>query len=387
MNEQRKKLAIIGASSFQEPLITKAKQRGIETHVFAWECGDVGEKLADQFYPISITEKETILEECKRIGIDGIASIGSDLANIAVAYVADAMGLTANSVTCVSRSTDKHLMRQCFAEYGDPSPKSILVDDALLEHAEDLELPVIVKPTDRSGSRGINYVEDAAELEDAIAHAREAGFSDAVLVEEYAQGQEYSVECISWNGKHTLLAITEKFTTGAPQYIETGHLEPARVDAKTAAQIKDVVFKALDHLEAAYGASHSELKVDEDGTIKIIEIGTRMGGDCIGSNLVELSTGYDFVNAVINVSLGEEPAAFDAESAARRAAAVRFIFTQADEDALQQLKATCPDLLYYESEIDGSGQEITDSSTRHGYFIFHADDPKAIEDFLPENAA
>ena len=90
---KKQKLAIIGASYLQLPLIQSAKRRGIETHVFAWQSGDVGEKEADFFYPISTVEKEQILDECRRIGIDGICSIASDLAMITVNYVAEQMGL------------------------------------------------------------------------------------------------------------------------------------------------------------------------------------------------------------------------------------------------------------------------------------------------------
>lgn len=88
-NKKMKKLAIIGASYLQEPLIEKAKSMGIETHVFAWAAGDVGEKSADYFYPISIVEKDEILKRCREIGIDGICTIASDLAVITVNYVAN----------------------------------------------------------------------------------------------------------------------------------------------------------------------------------------------------------------------------------------------------------------------------------------------------------
>ena len=143
-----KKLAIIGASYLQLPLIEKAKSMGIETHVFAWAANDVGETAADHFYPISIVEKEQILGKCRQIGIDGICSIASDLAMLAVNYVAEQMGLTGNSMECTLRSTNKHLMRQAFERYGDPSPKSLLVESADDLQNVPLHYPVIVKPTD-----------------------------------------------------------------------------------------------------------------------------------------------------------------------------------------------------------------------------------------------
>ncbi|MEG0378791.1 MAG: carbamoyl-phosphate synthase large subunit, partial [Eubacterium sp.] len=91
------KVAIIGANDFQNPLILKAKEKGYETHVFAWKEGAVGEKNADFFYPISIVEKDAILKQCRELGITGVCSIGSDLASLTVNYVANQLGLTANS--------------------------------------------------------------------------------------------------------------------------------------------------------------------------------------------------------------------------------------------------------------------------------------------------
>ena len=200
----KKKLAIIGASYLQEPLIRKAKENGLETHVFAWAAGDVGESMADQFYPISIVEKDQILQVCQEIGIDGICSISSDLAAITVNYVASVLGLTGNSMECTGYSTNKHEMRKRFSENGDPSPQSLLVESVEdLKNAE-LHFPMIVKPLDRSGSRGITKVWRYEELPAAIENAKEQGFEKKALVEEFAGGQEYSVETVSWKGKHTV---------------------------------------------------------------------------------------------------------------------------------------------------------------------------------------
>ena len=117
-----KKIVIIGANSFQNPLILKAKEMGYETHVFAWEDGSIGERTADYFYPISIVEKDEILKRCREIGIDGICTIASDLAVITVNYVANNMGLTANSIACTEKSTNKHLMRAAFEKNGVKDP-------------------------------------------------------------------------------------------------------------------------------------------------------------------------------------------------------------------------------------------------------------------------
>lgn len=376
-----KKLAIIGASEFQNPLILKAKEKGIETHVFAWQCGDVGEETADFFYPISITEKDAILEKCRSIGVDGVCSIGSDLANIVVSYVAEGLGLTANSVACANVSTDKHLMRERFEQNGDPSPCSMVVGEGFDLNAFGLRCPLIVKPADRSGSRGITCLDSFSGFDGAVRRAREESFSKTVLVEEYVEGSEYSVEYVSWRGEHHFVALTEKFTTGAPAFIETGHLEPARVDPDVVERVRKVVEHALTGLGVEYGASHSEVKIDAEGNSAIIEIGSRMGGDCIGSDLVELSTGYDYVGAVVDIALGEEPK-LPADSR-DECAAIRFVFSDDDLKALACVREERPDLLQYVSPIDTDHHAIKDSASRYGFFIMKSAMLKDIEPYLP----
>jgi len=382
------KLAVIGASHFQMPLILKAQEMGCEVHAFAWECGDVGETAADAFHPVSIVEVDQIVEECRRIGVDGICTIASDLATVAVNHVAHELGLVGNSLECTRLSTDKSCMRRAFEEGGDPSPKSILVSEADAEGFDPLEhglsYPLIVKPIDRSGSRGVTKLEAAGDpmtVGEALANAFEQGFAKSALVEEFAEGDEFSVEGISWRGEHRILTITRKATTGAPHFIESGHLQPAGLDAATEARVRDVVVHALSTLGVENGASHSELKIAPDGTMRIIEIGARMGGDCIGSDLVPLSTGVDFVRAVVDIALGREP---DLNPVSEpQAAAIRFMFEEADFQLLDRVRSECPNFLQsvrIDEEARAGAREVTDSSTRLGHFILAA---PAVQDLLP----
>ena len=267
MKAEKGNLAIIGASYLQLPLIRKAKEMGYRTHVFAWAADDVGEKEADCFYPISIIEKEEILGKCREIGIRGICSIASDLAAVTVNYVANALGLPANSMESTYKSTNKHAMRLAFEQNGDPSPRSIPADESTDPDGIDITFPAIVKPTDRSGSRGIFKITSRDEIRDAVKAAVAQSLEKKALIEEFAEGKEYSVEHISYEGKHYFLAVTEKFTTGAPHFIETGHREPAPVPEETVAEIRRVVEHALDTLEIRNGASHTELKIDAEGRI------------------------------------------------------------------------------------------------------------------------
>lgn len=196
------------------------------------------------------------------------------------------------------------------------------------------------------------------------------------LVEEFATGQEYSVECISWQGEHHLLQITLKYTTGAPMYIETGHMEPAPLSDAMREKVRKTVFHALDTLEIQNGASHSELKIDESGNIRLIEIGGRMGGDCIGSHLVPLTTGWDFVRMVVQIALGQAP---DLTRGAHHAACgVRFVFGPQDLELREALRAAPGITMLEESPIDPMDHIVTDSSTRFGHYIFASEDPARI---------
>lgn len=362
-----KKLAIIGANDFQRQLILKAKEMGLETHVFAWEDGAVGKEAADYFYPISIIEKEQILDKCREIEIDGICSIASDLAVLTVDYIAEKMNLNANSIECSEIATNKFKMRKAFKKNGDPIPKFIEVAENGDFDISDFSFPLIVKPTDRSGSRGITKILKNEKLSDAIKAACSESFEHKAMLEEFVEGEEYSVECISFHGKHRLLAVTQKITTGAPHFIETGHIEPAELLENLRNKIQSVIFHALDSLRITDGASHSEIKIDKNYNIKIIEIGSRMGGDCIGSDLVRISTGYDFTKMVVDVSLGNEP---DFTKVVEpRQAAVRFIFSRKDIDECENMLKNGWQLERKFIEHDFDGHEITDSSNRYGYYI------------------
>lgn len=367
-----KKIVIIGANDFQNPLILKAKEMGFETHVFAWKDGSIGERTADYFYPISIIEKDEILEECKKIQPDAVATIASDLANITVQYLQEKLGLPHNSKKCIDISTNKYLMRCAFKSNNVSTPYFAKIKSVDELDFNAFSFPVIVKPTDRSGSRGITKVYEKSQLADAIKISCEQSFEKMAILEEYIEGPEYSCESISFNGNHTMLTVTKKFTTGAPHFIETGHMEPAPLSEDMLKKVKDEIFKGLDALEIKFGASHAEFRITPEGNVRIIEIGSRMGGDCIGSDLVYLSTGYDFVKMVIDTASGKAPDFTKQKEPAF--AAIRFVFEQKDVDILNKIKEESPESLYFVSDIEPIGDhKIVDSGTRYGFYILVCD--------------
>lgn len=302
-------LAIIGASYLQLPLVKKAKEMGLHSICFAWAEGAVCKDEADEFYPISIVEKERILSICREKQIDGICTIASDVAAPTVAYVAEKMGLVGNSYDAAVTANNKFLMRNAFSKAGVLCPKYQIVTSLDEINNMDYSFPLIVKPTDRSGSLGITKVERLEDLQNAVETALQCSFKHEAIIEEYVEGREISVEFISYHGVHHPLQITDKVTTGAPHFVELEHHQPADLTRRQFDEIYDLTKKALDALDVTNGASHSEYKITSDGRIYVMEIGARMGGDFIGSDLVQLSTGYDYLEGVIDVALGnfEEP--------------------------------------------------------------------------------
>lgn len=305
-----KSLAIIGASYLQQPVVERAKEMGLRTICFAWPEGAVCKDICDVFYPVSITEKEEILRICREEHIDGVCTIASDVAAPTVAYVAEQMGLAGNSYEAALRAHDKHLMREALVAAGVDCPKFRVRTASLTDRCTDrvqteLELPLIVKPADRSGSLGVQKVTKWEELEPAVKEAQRVALGGEALIEEFIEGREISVEMISCEGVHYALQITDKTTTEAPHFVELAHHQPSSLPAEMQERIFGITRKALDALGLTSGASHSEYRITKEGRVVVMEIGGRMGGDFIGSDLVRLSTGYDFLEGVIRVALGE----------------------------------------------------------------------------------
>ncbi|WP_339244655.1 ATP-grasp domain-containing protein [Paenibacillus sp. FSL R10-2796] len=370
---------ILGANEFQKKIINRANELGYETHVFAWNEGAVAKEIADFFYPISITEKQQILNFVTKINPDGICSIASDLAMPTVNFIANELGLVGNTLQCTRVTTDKFEMRKALSYNNLPCPKYKLVKDINDMNFTDLEFPLIIKPVDRSGSRGVSLVEKWDELNEAINNAKNVSFGDEVLVEEYIDGREFSIEFITQSGKHFFLQMTEKFTTGAPNFIEKGHLSPARISEDLMKKIIAIIEKSLDVLNIENGASHSEVKINSNGDIKIIEIAARMGGDFIGSNMVYISTGFDFLKNTIKVAVQEKIDSVKITN--EKMALVGFIFNRNDKNRFELLKDRHPTILK-EYEIKTELNNVCDSSSRNGYYILEIDNEKILNEIL-----
>ena len=364
-----KKLAIIGASYLQKPLVEKCKELGVYSICFAWEEGAVCKDLCDKFYPISTIDKDAILKVCQEEKIDGITTIASDVATLTVNYVAEQMGLIGNPDKYSQTATNKYLMRQCFMEHNVPSPKFCLTDGEVPVAVSSFRYPFIVKPTDRSGSRGVEKVERQEDLQEAITRACRESFQQKAVIEEFVEGREISVESISYKGKHHVLQITDKVTTEAPFFVELEHHQPSSLPDDIKAKVKAIVLNALGALHIQYGASHAELKITMAGDIRVIEIGARMGGDFIGSDLVKLSTGYDFLKGVIEVAFGD----FDEPKLTESKCSGVYFLCEETKHLLPIIQNAdkYPEIVRAEV-TDTVLRNIEQSADRSGYFIYQA---------------
>ena len=364
-----RKLAIVGANAPITMLIDKAKSLGYETHVFAWQCGDPGEEEADYFYPISIDKKEVIAAKCKEIGVVGVCSITSDFAVPTVSYVARELGLPCNPEITSVVARNKYKMRCAFKDAGLYTPPFIQLGKGYKdEEVTSIKYPVIVKPTDRWSSKGVTRVDRRENLDAAVNYAIEESFDKHAIVEGFMDGQEYSAECMCFNGARKILAFTQKETTGYPHYIESGHFQPAILTEEDKEKATCVILKALEALHIENSAAHAEFRMLNNGEIGIIEIGARMGGDCIGTDLTPISTGMDYIRMVIDVACGNEPdyTVVTEPSNVR----IKFIMSRDDLIELKKVQNASPESIVRIDELDESfDRAVVDSSTRHGYYI------------------
>lgn len=370
------KLAIIGASYLQEPLVRKAKDMGIYSICFAWADGAKCAEICDKFYDISIVEKEQILRICQQEHIAGITTIASDVAAPTVAYVANHMNLVGNDYDAAVRANNKYLMRNAFMQAGVPCPKYVMLTEQDLPNSENmgipcnLQLPLIVKPSDRSGSLGVTKVETLSAFFPAVSKAISVSFKKQAMVEEFIEGREISVEFISYNGKHYSLQITDKETTDAPHFVELAHHQPSTLTPEQFKEVYRITGKALNALGITNGASHSEYKITSEGRIVVMEIGARMGGDFIGSDLVQLSTGYDFVKGVIDVALGqfEEPMITE-----HKCSGVYFLCKET-ENLLPIIRNWVDNPVLVAGEVtDTELRNVKKSGDRSGYVIYQSE--------------
>lgn len=323
MYQGKKAVLIFGVGPLQESIINRAKLMGLYTVGIDPAEDATCRNVVDAFEIVGGQDYDGTCAVVEKYGIDAIVTAATDKPLVMMARIAEKYHFPFYSVETAQWSTDKFQMKQRFMEGGVSCAKGRLVKSAA--EVEDFEYPVIVKPRDNSGSRGVKLCRSKEELEVSLGEALEVSRLDTVLVEEFIEGQEYSIEALHYNDlshspfvvsgneptansqqpRAKVIQFTEKKTTEFPYNVELGHIQPANISEENKQKIRQIISKIGAALHFENCPSHTELKINDRG-IFIIETSPRLGGDYITSTLTPLSTGVNMEDELLKVALGEQ---------------------------------------------------------------------------------
>lgn len=371
-----KKILIIGASILQLPAIKKAKELGFYVGVADYDPNAVGIQFADEYFNVSTIDIDGVTKVAKEFDPDGIMTLATDMPMRSVSAAAKECGLCGISMDTAVKSTDKGEMIKAFEANAVEHPWYYIADNEESFNAlkNDISFPCIMKPTDSSGSRGVVLVHDIAQLEREYSYTRDNSRGGGVIIEEYMVGSEVSVEVIAIDGEPHVLQVTDKITTGAPHFVEMGHTQPSRLGDENIAKIKDLAIRAVKAVGIKDGPSHVEIMLTKEGP-KMVELGARMGGDCITTHLVPLSTGIDMIEATIRIACGEKP---DIAPRFNKASAIRYFETahgtiESIDGADKALKIPGVKEIAFVKKVGDTVGGINSSTDRVGFVIAQAD--------------
>lgn len=308
----QKRLLVLAAGILQVPIIKRAHEMGIYVIAADGDPNACGLKYADKAICANITSAADMVKIAMDERIDGVIHPCSEVSMDVMGRINDELHLSGISEEQAIRATNKHLMREAFVRGNAPSPKSKCFTDVEVAwgaFCTDFSGACILKPSRNSGSRGIAKIEEdikGDEFKRLFEIAKGESRDKQVMLEQFIEGPEFSVEIIVWNGKVNVLTVTDKKTTEAPHFVELGHNQPSCFPSETIEKIKAAAVAGVKALGVNNCACHAEVKA-QNGEPYIMEIGARMGGDFISTVLTPLSTGVDMIAAAVNCALGIEP--------------------------------------------------------------------------------
>lgn len=383
----QKKLLVLAAGILQVPIIKRAHELGYYVIAADGDANACGLQYADKPIVANITSEDEMLEIAKREQIDGVIHPCSEVSMNVMGRINDEMNLSGVSRKQAEVATNKHLMREAFKNGDAPSPVSILAKSPIDAWEQFLRFDGdgILKPSRNSGSRGIAKIIKGETTKDEFMKCYEVALEESrdnsVLIEQFIEGAEFSVEIIVWEGQVNILTITDKETTGAPHFVELGHNQPSRFPEDIVAIIKDAAIRGVKALGVDKCACHAEVKVQNDKAY-LMEIGARMGGDFISTVLTRLSTGIDMVAAAIGCALNIEPDL--TPKTEKQAVCIRYFCPKPGKlVSISNTEILSDDRVYDWNIYLGKGDmipEVTSSLCRSGHVIVTEKTPKkAIE--------
>lgn len=303
-----KKILIIGAGFGQIPAIKKAKEMGLEVIVIDKNPKAIGMNLADYAYDVDVIDFSNALEVAKKHQVNGVMTMQSDHPVPTVGYINDNLRLKGVSLEVANFCSNKVETRKRLAEKKCAQPKFQVVHsyEEAVHAISEVKLPCVIKAPDSSGSRGIVKVNSISEVEAAFSEALKFSRGKSILVEEFIKGLEFGAQTFSVDGDCKLVLLHNDTISAPPYMIPTGHSFPFKylnIEERKSAEL--AIKKAIEALGIENGPANVDLILDEKSkTVKIIEIGARIGATCL-PELVDYHTGLDWIELTIKNAIGE----------------------------------------------------------------------------------
>ncbi len=304
-------IMIIGGGILQIPAIQTAKEMGLTTIVTDYNKEAYGLKLAD--FPIVMSTKD--IEGSVRVArafndqikINGVFTVGTD-ASMTVAAVAAALNLPGIKFDNALAATNKLKMRQRFKTMGVPSPEFFgcwTLDEAV-EAFHQLKAPVVIKPTTNMGARGVKRVDELKDLEEAFQSAKMNSPSGEIIIEEYMEGSELSIDALIFNSKIYIAGIADRIIQYEPYFVETGHILPSNQPSEIISEAISVMKQGIRALDIEMGAAKGDIKITKSG-VKFVELAARLSGGFMSAYTYPYATGVNLIQNAILIALGQEP--------------------------------------------------------------------------------
>ena len=301
-------ILILGGSEYQKHSIISIKEDSHIIHLLDRDNNPFCKQYADFFQAIDYSKKQEVLEYAQKNKIDCIVPL-NDFGVHAAFYVSQKLNLKNSSYVTAKCSTDKGLMREIWQIEQIPQPQfKIFQQDDFIDICQ-FSFPVVVKPTDSSGGRGITIAKNAEELKFSIDLAKSFTVNNnRIIIEEFIEGTEVTVEGLANNGNIQLLTYSDKIKPDSKYRVATSLNYPAFFNDSVKDKIFSIVTSASESLGISNGAIHAELIVSYDEReIKIVELGARGGGGHVFGKIIEAVTGIDAPKEYVNILLDKKP--------------------------------------------------------------------------------
>lgn len=306
----QKKLLLLGGSRYLLPVIEAAKKLGIYTISCDYLPDNIAHKYSDEYRNVSIIDKEAVLAAARELQVDGVMSFACDPGVVTAAYVAEKMGLpSCGSYESVCILQNKGLFRQFLTEHGFTVPAAkgyTRIEDALND-TELFHWPVIVKPTDSAGSKGVTRVDDPAALEESIRYALSFSHCDEFIIEDFIEKKGFSsdTDCFSVDGKLQFVSFSsQRFDESAENpYTPSAYSWPASISPAHQQELTGELQRLLTLLHMGTSIYNVETREGTDGRAYIMEVSPRGGGNRL-AEMLRYATGVDLVTNAVRAAVG-----------------------------------------------------------------------------------